>query len=159
MAGSAKATAARRANFAKAREARLRRRKRFGKAGTGYDNPSAQMGRMAKFTKPSDGAWPRQAHSDFMRNFSNSTPTKNRLRAAGAKRGAAYAKKKFGSAIPEVKAPTRQKAMGTKPVVQRPTVANYGDMGPGGKIRAAATMYGTGSKQHQAAIKRFSPKH
>lgn len=77
------------------------------------------------------------------------------------------------SAIPAVKAPTRQKAMrttptaaagATQPHAQAPKVV----MPPGtiNRVQSAAQMYGTGSKQHKAAKKRFggtggpySPKH
>ncbi|TEA09199.1 hypothetical protein [Mycobacteroides salmoniphilum] len=33
---------------------------------------------------------------------------------------------------------------------------NYSDMTNADKIRAAEIMYGTGSRQHEAAIKKFS---
>lgn len=35
---------------------------------------------------------------------------------------------------------------------------NYSKMTPADKIEAAANMYGHGSRQHLAAIKKFSPK-
>lgn len=92
--------------------------------------------------------------------------------SASAKKGNVTAQRQL-SAIPAVKAPTRQKAMrttptaaagATQPHAQAPKVV----MPPGtiNRVQSAAQMYGTGSKQHKAAKKRFggtggpySPKH
>jgi hypothetical protein len=67
----------------------------------------------------------------------------------GDKAATAAARKRHSSRI------SRQAKIGSTTPRKAPSIQNYKGMSGSDKVKAAATMYGTGSKQHKAAQKRF----
>lgn len=76
-------------------------------------------------------------------------------RTADLKAGRDAKLAKAGKAKPAPKPKVQAPARAVKPA---PKVQDYGSMTGADKIAAAETMFGTGSKQHEAAKKKFGPK-